>query len=76
MTWTNTCSCNGIRRQRWRLEAGVRNSVVDVASDDHLIEAGAPPYSGVRYDSANPVAGLTYRAGVAPGSVRLLRQGL
>jgi iron complex outermembrane receptor protein len=48
--------------QRWRLEAGVRNSVVDVASDDHLIEIGAPPHSGVRYDSTNPVAGLTYRA--------------
>ena len=48
--------------QRWRLEAGVRNSVVDVASDDHLIEAGAPSESGVRYDSVNPVAGLTYRA--------------
>src|SRR5580658_2122086 len=41
--------------QRWRLEAGVRNSVVDVASDDHLIEAGAPPHSGVSYDSTNPV---------------------
>lgn len=49
--------------RRWRLEAGVRNSVVDVASDDHLIEAGAPTESGVRYDSTNPVAGLTYRAG-------------
>ena len=48
--------------QRWRLLAGVRNSVVDVASDDHLIEAGAPSDSGVRYDSINPVAGLTYRA--------------
>jgi iron complex outermembrane recepter protein len=49
--------------QRWRFVAGVRNSVVDVASDDHLIEAGAPSESGVRYDSVNPVAGLTYRAG-------------
>jgi iron complex outermembrane recepter protein len=49
--------------QRWRLVAGVRNSVVDVASDDHLIEAGAPSESGVRYDSVNPVAGLTFRAG-------------
>jgi iron complex outermembrane receptor protein len=48
--------------QRWRLEAGVRNSVVEVASDDHLIEAGAPSESGVRYGSVNPVAGLTYRA--------------
>ncbi|HEX2790029.1 MAG TPA: TonB-dependent receptor [Steroidobacteraceae bacterium] len=49
--------------QRWRLEAGVRNSVVDIASDDHLIEAGAPGKSGVRYGTVNPVAGLTYRAG-------------
>lgn len=49
--------------QRWRLVAGVRNSVVEVASEDHLIEAGAPSESGVRYGNVNPVAGLTYRAG-------------
>ncbi len=48
---------------RWRFVAGVRNSVVDVASDDHLVEAGVPGESGVRYDSVNPVAGLTYRVG-------------
>ena len=48
---------------RWRLEAGVRNSVVDVASDDHLAAAGTPSESGVRYSAVNPVAGLTYRAG-------------
>lgn len=47
---------------RWRLEAGVRNSVVEVASDDHLAVAGAPTESGVRYSTVNPVAGLTYRA--------------
>jgi iron complex outermembrane receptor protein len=48
--------------ERWRLEAGVRNSVVEVASDDHLAEAGTPTESGVRYSAVNPVAGLTYRA--------------
>ena len=36
---------------RW-LEAGVRNSVVDVSDDDHLAEeAGRPAMSGVRYDT-------------------------
>jgi iron complex outermembrane recepter protein len=48
--------------RRWRVEAGVRNSVVDVASEDHLAEAGAPNESGVRYSAVNPVAGLTFRA--------------
>ena len=48
---------------RWRLEAGIRNSVVDVASDDHLAATGTPSQSGVRYSAVNPVAGLTYRAG-------------
>jgi iron complex outermembrane receptor protein len=48
--------------QRWRLEAGVRNSIVDFESDDHLAAAGSPSNSGVRYSSVNPVAGLTYRA--------------
>ena len=47
---------------RWRLEAGVRNSIVDVSSDDHLAAAGTPADSGVRYSTVNPVAGLTYRA--------------
>jgi iron complex outermembrane recepter protein len=48
--------------KRWRFEAGVRNSVVEVASDNHLSAAGTPSESGVRYSSVNPVAGLTYRA--------------
>jgi iron complex outermembrane recepter protein len=47
---------------RWRFEAGVRNSIVDVSAVDHLAEAGAPADSGVRYGTVNPVAGLTYRA--------------
>jgi iron complex outermembrane recepter protein len=47
---------------RWRLEAGVRNSIVDVSSDNHLAAAGTPADSGVRYSTVNPVAGLTYRA--------------
>jgi iron complex outermembrane recepter protein len=50
--------------RRWRLEAGVRNSVVHVSSDNHLAKAGTPNESGVRYSSVNPVAGLTYR--IAP----------
>ena len=48
---------------RWRVEAGVRNSVVEVSDDDHLAEeAGRPAMSGVRYGTVSPVAGLTYRA--------------
>jgi iron complex outermembrane receptor protein len=47
---------------RWRLVAGVRNSVVQVSSDNHLSAAGTPGDSGVRYSSVNPVAGLTFRA--------------
>jgi iron complex outermembrane recepter protein len=47
---------------RWRVEAGVRNSIVDVSSDNHLAAAGSPADSGVRYGTVNPVAGLTYRA--------------
>lgn len=46
---------------RWRVLAGVRNSLVQVASDDHLPVAGGPAQTGVRYAAANPVAGLTYR---------------
>jgi len=48
--------------QRWRVEGGVRNSVVEVASDDHLSAPGTPSESGVRYSAVTPVAGLTYRA--------------
>jgi len=47
--------------ERWRLLAGVRHSVVDVTSDDHLAVVGGPANTGVRYTAANPVAGLTYR---------------
>jgi iron complex outermembrane receptor protein len=50
---------------RWRAEAGVRNSVVDVSSNNHLAAAGTPVESGVRYGAVNPVAGLTYRAAQA-----------
>jgi len=49
---------------RVRLLAGVRNSVVDVASRDHLAVAGTPA-SSVRYSATNPVAGITYRAAPA-----------
>jgi len=46
---------------RWRLIAGVRNSLVDVTSHGHLaVIDGAD--SEVRYTAVNPVAGLTYRA--------------
>jgi iron complex outermembrane receptor protein len=47
---------------RWRLIAGVRNSIVDVSSHDHLPVLDGGPDSGVRYSAANPVAGITYRA--------------
>lgn len=50
---------------RWRAEAGVRNSVVDVSSNNHLAAPGTPVESGVRYGAVNPVAGLTYRAAPA-----------
>jgi iron complex outermembrane recepter protein len=46
---------------RWRLIAGVRNSLVDVTSHGHLaVIDGAD--SEVRYSAVNPVAGVTYRA--------------
>jgi len=45
------------------MEAGIRNSVVEVGDDDHLAAAaGRPADSGVRYGTVSPVAGLTYRA--------------
>jgi iron complex outermembrane recepter protein len=48
---------------RWRVLAGVRNSVVDVSSHNHLpVAAGTAPNSGVRYSAVNPVAGVTFRA--------------
>jgi len=45
---------------RWRLVAGVRNSLVGVSSHDHLIVSGDPD-TGVHYTAVDPVAGLTYR---------------
>jgi iron complex outermembrane receptor protein len=48
--------------ERWRLVAGVRNSIVDVSSFNHLASAGIVGESGVRYSATNPVAGVTYRA--------------
>lgn len=47
---------------RWRLLAGVRNSVVDVSSRDELQAADGAAGSGVRYAAVDPVAGVTYRA--------------
>jgi iron complex outermembrane receptor protein len=46
---------------RWRLLAGVRNSVVEVSSHGHLavLDAGD---SSVRYAAVDPVAGVTFRA--------------
>jgi iron complex outermembrane recepter protein len=49
---------------RWRLIAGVRNSVVDVTSHGHLAVLDAAD-SEVRYSAVNPVAGVTYRAAEA-----------
>jgi iron complex outermembrane recepter protein len=49
---------------RWRLIAGVRNSLVDVTSHGHLAVLDAAD-SEVRYSAVNPVAGVTYRAAEA-----------
>jgi len=46
---------------RWRLVAGVRNSLVDVTSHGHLAVIDAAD-SEVRYSAVNLVAGVTYRA--------------
>lgn len=48
--------------ERWRIVAGLRNSIVNVTSDNHLPSAGVVGDSGVRYSATNPVAGVTYRA--------------
>jgi len=47
---------------RWRIIAGVRNSVVEVASHNLLVIPGTTPESSVRYAATNPVAGVTFRA--------------
>jgi iron complex outermembrane receptor protein len=46
---------------RWRVVAGVRNSVIDVTSHGHLAVLDAAD-SEVRYSAVNPVAGVTFRA--------------
>jgi iron complex outermembrane receptor protein len=50
--------------ERWRLVAGVRNSLIEVTSHGHLAVLDAAD-SEVRYSAVNPVAGLTYRASSA-----------
>jgi iron complex outermembrane receptor protein len=50
--------------ERWRLVAGVRNSLVEVTSHGHLAVLDAAD-SEVRYSAVNPVAGVTYRASSA-----------
>jgi iron complex outermembrane recepter protein len=49
---------------RWRIVAGVRNSVVQVTSHGHLAVLDAAD-SAVRYSAVNPVAGVTYRVSSA-----------
>jgi iron complex outermembrane receptor protein len=46
--------------ERWRVVAGVRNSLVEVTSHGHLAVLDAAD-SEVRYSAVNPVAGVTYR---------------
>jgi iron complex outermembrane recepter protein len=48
--------------ERWRLMAGLRNSVVEVSSHDLQAGPGINPDSGVRYAATNPVAGITFLA--------------
>jgi iron complex outermembrane receptor protein len=50
--------------ERWRLVAGVRNSLVQVSSHGHLAVLDDAD-SSVRYSAVNPVAGVTYRASSA-----------
>jgi iron complex outermembrane receptor protein len=46
---------------RWRIVAGVRNSLVEVTSHGHLAVLDAAD-SQVRFSAVNPVAGVTFRA--------------
>jgi iron complex outermembrane recepter protein len=46
--------------ERWRIVAGVRNSLVEVTSHGHLAVLDAAD-SEVRYSAVNPVGGVTYR---------------
>ncbi|HEY3731457.1 MAG TPA: TonB-dependent receptor [Steroidobacteraceae bacterium] len=48
---------------RWRLLTGFRHSLVDYASDNHLVADAAPGHSGVSYGTVSPVGGVTFRAG-------------
>jgi iron complex outermembrane recepter protein len=49
---------------RWRVIAGMRNNLVEVASHGHIpVLDGAD--SSVRYSAVNPVAGITFRASSA-----------
>jgi iron complex outermembrane receptor protein len=46
--------------EKWRIVAGVRNSLVEVSSHGHLaVLDGAD--SSLRYSAVNPVGGITYR---------------
>jgi iron complex outermembrane receptor protein len=47
--------------ERWRVIAGVRNSLVEVTSHGHLALLDAAN-SEVRYSAVNPVGGVTFRA--------------
>ncbi len=44
---------------QWLALLGLRNSVLDISSNDHLVVGGSG-ISKVRYNALNPVAGLTY----------------
>jgi iron complex outermembrane receptor protein len=46
---------------RWRIVAGLRNSLVEVTSHGHLAVLDAAD-SQVRFSAVNPVAGVTFRA--------------
>jgi iron complex outermembrane receptor protein len=48
----------------WRLTAGVRNNVVVVTSNDHLL-TDDDPHSSVRYTAASPVAGALFHVSPA-----------
>jgi iron complex outermembrane receptor protein len=47
---------------QWRVLTGLRHSLVDLASEDHLAALGVDPLTAVHYEATNPVAGITYRA--------------
>jgi iron complex outermembrane recepter protein len=46
--------------EKWRIVAGVRNSLVEVSSHGHLAVLDDAD-SSVRYSAVNPVGGVTYR---------------